>query len=212
MDIPAPTQGKSTLLGFVLLIVLLIVAFLVAASLNLARTTTQTAQCPFEARQEAFRLAHEAEQQRTARPFRGNYGVGSVTICFKDGSNYYYTTEVYQGHDSATVSGYPKQKAHSEQLAYDEVYGTLAEASFDRSQFVGVYVVIFSQIIVCPGCQGEMGLWQRELRQEVHTNRVFLTIWQLRVGKGFRPKQFPGGTGTPVTINDIQQVFVTFDP
>ena len=55
--------------------------------------------------------------------------------------------------------------------------------------------------------------WQRELRQEVHTNLVFLSIWQLRFGQGgFDPKQFPGGTGTPVTINSIQQVFIRFTP
>lgn len=156
-------------------------------------------------------MAQKSEQTRMATPFGGNYGDGSYTICFQDGSSYYYSTKVYQGHDSAPVSGYPLQKAHSEQLAYDELYEAVSTALFDRNQLVGIYVIIFSQIIVCPPCQNEMRLWQRELRQAAHTNQLFLSIWQLRPGRGgFNPKKFPAGIGTPVAMANIQQVFIRF--
>jgi hypothetical protein len=196
-----------------LLLVLLIGSLLAVSSLNITSTQTKAGQCPFVPRQEAFLLAQEAEQTRVATPFAGNYGDGSYTICFRDGSSYHYFTEVYQGYNSATASGYPAQKAHSEQRVDDELYAALSTASFDNSQLVGIYVVIFSQVIVCPPCQQEMRLWQRELRQAAHTTLLFLSIWQMHPGKaGFDPKKFPAGTGTPVTIDDLQQVFIRFAP
>jgi len=89
----APAQQSWGLL--LVLLILLGLAILALPSLNTrVSTTTQSGsqgQClpngqDFDYRQEAFRLAQVAEQYRTVNKFGGNYGLGSYTICYKDGT------------------------------------------------------------------------------------------------------------------------------
>jgi hypothetical protein len=73
-----------------------------------------------------------------------------------------------------------------------------------------IYTVIFSQIAVCFSCQRDMVPWQRTLRQKARSDSVFLSIWDLPQGKGFNPKKYPAGTGTPVSADASRQVPIQF--
>jgi hypothetical protein len=55
-----------------------------------------------------------------------------------------------------------------------------------------------------------MKLWQRQLRRDAKTEQVYLSIWDIIYGKGFKPKSFPKGTGTPVTIDMLEEVRIAF--
>ena len=78
---------------FLLLLLALVIVFFVLSSLNVGtNTATQTnseGQClsngkGFNTPQEAFTLAQAAEQYRSANPYKGNYGLGSYTICYAE--------------------------------------------------------------------------------------------------------------------------------
>lgn len=51
--------------------------------------------------------------------------------------------------------------------------------------------------------------WQSGLQAAAGTPNLFLTIWDLD-DRGFSPKKFPAGTGTPVAIGDLRQVPIAF--
>ncbi|MGB8348258.1 MAG: hypothetical protein WCD86_25475 [Ktedonobacteraceae bacterium] len=153
-------------------------------------------------------MAQAAEQYRAARPFGGNYGLGSYTICYKDGTASRKQSIVYPGFSQKAP---PYNSTHSEQLVYNWLQDELAALSINQSQVIAIYAVIFSQVIVCPPCQGNMTMWQRTLRGKAKTERVYLSIWQLIPGNGgFNPTLYKAGTGTPVTINMIQEVEIKF--
>ncbi len=72
--------------------------------------------------------------------------------------------------------------------------------------------MIFSQVAVCPDCEKDMQSWQRTLRQKARTNMLFLSIWNIPRGKGFDPKRYLAGRGPSVAIDDLEEVFIEFNP
>jgi hypothetical protein len=72
--------------------------------------------------------------------------------------------------------------------------------------------MIFSQVAVCLDCEKDMQSWQWTLRQKAGTNMLFLSIWDILKGKGFDPKSYPAGRGTSVTIDDLEEVSIEFNP
>ena len=217
-----PAQRPSHCLAIVVLLIILVFAILYAIAQFGASVGTQTSnqsQClnngqGFNNEQEAFALAQTAEQYRAAKPLPVNYGLGSYTICYKDGSFTRRQSIVFPGRkNNGQFPGKPENVTHSEQSALGWLRSQLRTLSIDRSQVAAIYTVIFSQVIVCGPCQKDMTQWQRILRQEAKTERVYLSVWQLTYGKGgFDPATYPAGTGTPVTIDMIQEVKIAFVP
>ncbi len=207
------TVKKPPLALLLLLLLLLALVLLVLPSLRIqTNTATQTAsegQCQgagqnFDARQEAFTLAQAAEQYRTANPFGGNYGPGSYTICYKDGTQLRVQSPVFRG------SGKITNDNHSEQSTYGWLQLQLPRLSIDPGPITAIYTVIFSQVTVCGPCERDMRLWQRTLRQKARTQQLFLSVWDIIYGKGFNPGIYPAGNGVPVTIDVLRQVLIPF--
>lgn len=213
----AQAQTQRSLIPLIIgLCIIGIIGFYFLSSLNThTSTTTQNnseGQClssgkSFNEQQEAFTLAQAAEQYRSANKFAGNYGLASYTICYKDGSQSRVQSSVFKGFDSPTK---PKNSTHSEQAAYGWLRYTLSRLAIDQTKVATIYTVIFSQVVVCNLCQQDMKSWQRTLRQQANTNRLFLSIWDIMPGRGFNPATYPAGTGTPVTVDDLRKVSINF--
>lgn len=210
----------------ILVIVLLAFGLLFTLPLPNTRTSSTTqsatpASCPaagqvfdvqqaFDAQQEAFVLAQSAEQYRAANPFGGNYGLGSYTICLNDGTLRRVQSMPFKGYRDYTLPVSQQHTTHSEQKTYGWLQVQLSRMSIDKSKIAAIYVVIFSQVIVCPPCQQDMVYWQRTLRQKARTNNLYLSVWEIEGGKGFVPTVYPAGTGTPIAITDLRQVPIRF--
>lgn len=219
-----PAQRPSHCLAIVVLLVILVFAVLYGLAQFGASVGTQTRNQnqrlnngqSFNYKPEAFVLAQTAERYRANRkpPWYGNFGLGSYTICYKDGTANRVQSSVFPGSDNdGQFPDLPENATHSEQSALVWLRRQLGTLSIDRSQIVAIYTVIFSQVKVCGPCRTDMTQWQRILREEAKTQQLYLSIWQLIPGKGgFNPKQFPKGTGTPVAINMIQEVKIAFVP
>lgn len=215
----AQKQSSKWWLIFLLILLLIVGVFVLLPSYNAGvNTSTQSTtqnQCPqagqnFDAQQEAFTLAQTAEQYRRLNPFGGNYGPGSYIICFTDGTQQRVQSIPFKGFRDYTLP-YPQQHTtHSEQKTYGWLQVQLSRLSIDLVQITAIYVVIFTQVIVCPDCKNDMVYWQRTLRQKAKTNKLYLSIWQIVPGKGFAPTVYPGGTGIPITIDDIEEVKIEF--
>lgn len=215
------TQGQKSLSGLLLLLLLLLgIGILALLSTNVqVNTSTQSAsegQClssgqDFDAQQEAFTLAQAAEQYRVAHPFGGNYGLGSYTICFKDGTQQRFQSPVFKGFNNPNTNQ-ARNATHSEQSAYGWLQLQLSRFSIDRSTVSAIYTVIFSQVQVCPDCVQDMRFWQSTLRQKAKMPQVFLSIWDIVGGKGFNPATYPAGTGITVTVNMLRKVPIQFIP
>ena len=105
-----PQQSSVPLI--LLLLLLLVVGILILPSLNMKiNTGTQSAangNCPlsagqsFDDQQEAFTLAQAAERYRSANPFGGNYGLGSYTVCYNDGTQQRFQSNVFKGYKNTT--------------------------------------------------------------------------------------------------------------
>ena len=214
MDVPVPSGGKSVLPLVLLLLVLAVLAFLALGSLNLAvsgTTTSRSSPCPgFDERQEAFRLAQFTEEYRKSHPTPANYGLGSWTVCYTDGPPVRNQTPEFKGSNNKNPALGPVQINHSEQQTYRYLQFKFPGFSLDESNVVAVEVVIFSQVIVCPPCQNDMVSWQAVLREKARTQNLFLSIWDIAPGKGFAPTVYPGGTGIPVTIDDLRKIDIAF--
>jgi hypothetical protein len=146
------TQKSSagSLLLLLLLLGLLGLLLFALPFINSQETTsTQTSsegQClenghGFNTPQEALTLAQTAEQYRTAHPFKGNYGLGSYTICYKNGDQQRFQSDVYRGFDREDTEN---QLDHSEQFTYKWLQDNLSQLSVDRNTIQAIYVVIFS--------------------------------------------------------------------
>ena len=216
------TQTQRSVIPIIIgLCIIGIIGFYFLSSLNIhIGTTTQNnseGQClssgkNFNEQQEAFTLAQAAEQYRSAKPIKANYGLGSYTVCYKDGSQQRIQSEVFKGHKNINNPGERENSMHSEQAAYGWLQNTLSRQPFTISKIATIYVVIFSQVIVCNLCKQDMKIWQRTLRQKAKINNLFLSIWDIIPGKGFNPANYPAGTGTPVAIADIRKVVIQFVP
>jgi hypothetical protein len=214
-------QVQKSSLGLLLLLLLLLgIGMLVLLSTNTQmKTSTQTAsegQClasgqDFNAQQEAFTLAQAAGQYRAAHPFGGNYGLGSYTICYKDGLQQRLQSPVFKGYNNPNSSA-ARNATHSEQSAYGWLQIQLSRLSIDQSAVAAIYAVIFSQVLVCPACEQEMRFWQSSLRQRAKMQQVFLSIWDILGGKGFDPATYPAGNGVPVTADILRKVPIQFVP
>lgn len=215
-----PAQRPSHYLAIIVLLIILVFAVLYALAQFGASVGTQTSkqgQClnngqSFNAQQEAFTLAQEVEQYRTANPYRGNYGLGSYTFCYKDGTQNRSQSPIYPGYNNTKDATKPINATHSEQKTYKWLEGELNALPANQSPATAIYVVIFSQVIVCGPCRQDMKLWQRGLRSAAKTSRVFLSIWDIVYGKGFNPATYQAGMGTPVTIDAIRRVPIVFAP
>lgn len=217
----AQSQTKTPwLLIFLLLLLAFFVLIFALPSLNTqVNTSTQTAsegQClqngqGFDERQEAFTLAQAAEQYRATHPFRGNYGSGSYTICYSDGTQHRVPSTVIPGYNNKTGQGHLND-THSEQGVFQWLSDELEALAIDQSQVAGIYAVILSQVIVCDACQQDMITWQRMLREKAKTNRLYLSIWDItpRSKSSIIPATYPAGTGTPVAIEDLRKVPIRF--
>src|SRR5437870_13506027 len=102
-----PQQSSVPLI--LLLLLLLVVGILVLSTLNTSvNVGVQNGannSCPsvgqsFDTRQEAFTLAQTAEQYRSTNPFGGNYGLGSYTICYNDGTQQRNQSIPFKGYDN----------------------------------------------------------------------------------------------------------------
>ena len=217
----AQSQTKTPWL-LIFLIILLALGVLIFAlpSLNTkVSTTTQTAsngQClpngqGFDEQQEAFTLAQAAELYRAAHSFGGNYGYGSYTLCYSDGTQQRVQSSAEKGFNNKNGQGRPND-THSEQAVYDWMESELEGLSIDRNQVAAIYAVIFSQVIVCYSCQKDMVTWQRTLREKAKTNNLYLSIWDIRPGtkSSIIPATYPAGTGIPVAIEDLRKVPIHF--
>lgn len=165
----------------------------------------------FDTQQEALTLVQAAEQYRTAHPFGGNYGLGSYTICFKDGTQQRFQSPVFKGFNNPNSSE-ARNATHSEQSAYGWLQLQLSRLAIDQSTISATYAVIFSQVQVCPDCEQDMRFWQSTLRQKAKTQQVFLSIWDIVGGKGFNPATYPAGTGIAVTVDVLRKVPIQFVP
>lgn len=213
MDLPVPTGQKSVIPLILLLLLLAVIAFFALGSLNLAGSTTRSrsSQCPgFDEQEEAFQLAQFTEQYRKSHPTPANYGPGSWTVCYTDGSPVRNQTPEFKGGNNKNPAVGPTQITHSEQQTYRYLQLKLPGLSLDQSRVVAVEVVIFSQVIVCPPCQEDMVSWQAVLREKARTQNLFLSVWDIAPGKGFVPTVYPGGTGTPVSIEDLRKIDLAF--
>jgi hypothetical protein len=190
---------------------LVAVGFIALSSLDLTGSITQNGVCPsFDARQEAFVLAQTIEQYRSAHPVRANYGNGSYSICYTSGKLAYFTFPVpFKGFYS-NINSDQNFKTHSEQATYVWLGRKLTALSLEASQVQWINVVIFSQVIVCLPCRIDMQSWQQGLRTEVHTENLFLFVWDLGAN-GFDPATYPAGTGKPVTPEDVRNIEIQFD-
>src|SRR5438105_7804758 len=149
-----PQQSSVPLI--LLLLLLLVVGILILPSLNTKiNTGIQSAangNCPssagqnFDDQQEAFTLAQVAEQYRSANPFGGNYGLGSYTICYKDGTQQRFQSNVFKGYKNTTDKTKPENYSHSEQATYGWLQYQLSHLSIDTSKVTAIYTTIFSQI------------------------------------------------------------------
>jgi hypothetical protein len=216
--VPSGARLPLILLLFVLLIGLIIFALpSLNAQVNTATQSTTEGQCQnggqsFNAQQEAYTLAQSAEQYRTTHSFGGNYGLGSYTICYKDGSQERFQSDPLPGNNNKTDKTKPKNYTHSEQAAYGWLQNTLAKLSIDQSRVPVIYTVIFSQVTVCVSCQQDMKLWQRTLREVAKSPSLALSIWDIAYGNGFNPATYPAGNGVPVTIDMLEAVRIEFVP
>lgn len=213
------SQSKpSWLLIFLLILLALGVLIFALPSFNTrVTTTTQTAsqgQClpngqGFDEQQEAFTLAQVAEQHRIAHSFGGNYGFGSYTLCYQDGTQQRFQSPAARGYGDEDSND-----THSEQGVYKWLEMQLSGLSIDQSKVTAIYVIIFSQVRVCIPCRRDMMPWQRGLRQAAKTNNLFLSIWDIRFGSksAFIPATYPAGSGTPVAIEDVRKVPINFIP
>ena len=220
----AQSQSKpSWLLIFLLILLALGILIFALPSFNSqVTTTTQTAsqgQClpsgqGFDEQQEAFTLAQAAEQYRSTHPYKGNYGLGSYTICYTNGSQQRVQSPPAPGYTSTPTATIRANDTHSEQGIYKWLNRNLTGLSIDQSQVTAIYAVIFSQVRVCPPCQGDMVTWQRGLREAAKTVNVYLSIWDIRLNSksGFNPAKYLAGTGIPVAIADLEKVMITFAP
>lgn len=218
------SQSKpSWLLIFLLILLALGILIFALPSLNTrVSTTTQTAsqgQClsngqGFDEHQEAFTLAQVAEQYRSTHPYKGNYALGSYTICYTDGTQQRVQSPLAPGYTSTPTATIRANDTHSEQGIYKWLERNLTSLSIDQSQVAAIYTVIFSQVRVCLPCQGNMVTWQRNLRVAARTNSVFLSIWDIRFKSksGFDPAKYLAGTGIPVAIADLEKVMIAFAP
>jgi hypothetical protein len=159
--------------------------------------------------QEAFRLAQETQAYRQAHPYGGNYGRGSITVQYADGTSRRYPSPISQGYDAPNP---PIYRTHSEQKIDRWLRAELTRLRqqhvFDKA--TAIRIVIFSQVIVCPQCRTAMIRWQRQYRALAATTALFVTVWQLTPGKaGFNPKVTPQGKPVP-DPTDVQQVKIPF--
>lgn len=166
----------------------------------------------FNTEQEAFTLAQAAEQQRRMQPFGGNYGLGSYTLCYKDGSQRRVQSPVFRGYRNTTDKTKPPNYTHSEQATYGWLQSEFSHLSIDRGRVRAIYTVIFSQVVICLPCRRDMKSWQRTLRQIVKTNNLFLSVWDIAPEKSFAPSTYPAGIGTPIAADDLEEVRIQFDP
>jgi len=215
-----PQRSSAPLLIFLLLI-LLGLFVLLWPSLNVRINTgiqdRTEGQClsagqNFDRRQEAFTLAQTAEEQRRIKPFGGNYGLGSYTICYTDGSQKRVQSDLFKGYYTYGNLNQPPHATHSEQATYGWLQNQLSHLSIAQNKVTAIYAVIFSQVAVCPPCQKDMVSWQRTLRQTAGINELHLSIWDIRPGRGFDPATYPADTGTPITVDDLRQVPIRFAP
>lgn len=213
------TKVRKSWLPVFLLVLLAFLAIILALSslrtnTNTATETVSDGQClnngqGFNTPQEAFTLAQAAEQYRITQPFGGNYGLGSYTICYQDGTQQRFQSDVYPGFYAQKP---PRHITHSEQATYQWLQDELSNLSIDSGSGTAIYAVIFSQVIVCIPCRQDMVSWQKTLREKARINKVYLFIWDIAPGKGFAPTAYPGGTGTPVSLYDLERVPVQFLP
>ncbi len=216
--IHAKPQRRWILL--LVLLMLLGLAILTLPSLSTrVNTTTQSrsqGQClsngqGFDDQQEAFRLAQVAEQYRAVNKFGGNYGLGSYTLCYKDGTQEGFQSTVFKGYWNTDQPDLPRNAFHSEQSAHGWLKNQFRQLRLNQS-VVAIYAVIFSQVEVCPLCKNNMISWQRDLREVAPVKQVFLAIWDIPKARGFIPAKYPYGTGTPVAIDDLEKVAIPFAP
>lgn len=207
--------GRQLLLLFLGMLLLLAASAAYVQSQGVSVTTTSQespGQCDFTQNRfntqiEAFTLAQQLEAYRSANPTFRNYGIGSYTICYKDGTQQRFPSPIAPGY---TQTALPRNATHSEQAVYQWLLKQFTSLTLDLSTVSGVYVVIFSQVVVCDLCQPDMVSWQRNLRQTGKTNKVFLSIWDIARGKGFIPTVQPSGSGIPLTLGDIERVPIIF--
>lgn len=213
-------QSPTWILVILLLLVIVVAFFAVIAVLptinvvpNIQSKTQEQGQCQFDTQrfltqQEAFTLAGAAQTQRSAFPFRGNYAIGSYTICYKNSTQQRFQSPVAKGYDNLTDTSSPMNATHGEQAVYQWLQTQLFHLSIDQTTVQGIYAVIFSQVVVCVACQRDMVSWQQTLRQKAGTNRLLLSIWDLN--PGFDPATYPAGPTHPVTLNDLKRVSIVF--
>ena len=218
-------QKKKSSLGLIIFLLILLVVgiFFLVPSYNIrTNTATQTTtenQCPqtgqsFDAQQEAFTLAQSAEQYRQIKPYNGNYGLGSYIICLTNGAMRRIQSMPFQGYYDRSLPYYQQHLTHSEQATYKWLQDQLSRLSLSRNlnKVAAIYVVIFSQVLVCTSCQRDMIDWQRTLRQKAKVENLYLSVWDIMLGKGFVPTVYPAGTGIPVSIDDLEEVNIPFAP
>jgi hypothetical protein len=215
MTISVPQPESKSLWPWIigLLLVGVVGSFLYVGSLNSAvsttTTTTATGSCPgVNLQQQAFLLAQQAELTRKTSSYAGNYANAWFQVCFTNGKSLSDTVRPIRGfYDEEHPAD--SFKTHSEQGVYIFLQPKLAALKLDANQVIAIDVVIFSQVRVCDPCQQSMVSWQSGLRQVAGIPNLFLSIWDLGF-KGFSPKRFPAGTGTPVTIDALHMVDIPF--
>ena len=218
LDAPeAPTHSQlraGLVLALAVLILLALLAAFLSSGVNTTNQTEPAGQCDFttkafNARQEAFTLAQKLEAYRSANPTIRNYGIGSYTICYKNGTQRRFPSPVAPGYSQSTL---PTNATHSEQAVYQWLLKQFASLSLDLSTVSGIYTVIFSQVVVCDQCRTDMVPWLRNLRLAAKTNKITLSIWDIARGKGFIPTIQPAGNGTPIGPGDLEKVSIPFAP
>ncbi len=209
-------QGRSFLWLTLFLVAALLLLLLALPLFNVnVGTTSQTepaGQCDFttktfNARQEAFLLGQRLASYRETHPTFANYGMGSYTICYKNGTQQRFPSPIAPGYSQKPT---PTNATHSEQAVYQWLLRQFRDLALDFSTVSGIYAVIFSQVTVCDLCEADMVSWLSNLRQAAKTNKVALSVWDLARGAGFAPTVQPGGNGAPATPDDVERVPIPF--
>jgi hypothetical protein len=212
------TRGIQHLTWIVILLLILGLLLLVFAQSGIGtQTTTQSEpnHClkggqNFDYPAEIQALAQDAQTYRATHPFGGNYGEGSITLCYSDGSFTVIPSSPppFEGYNSPSP---PENSTHSEWKVFRWAQQQLEQLPTTAGKTViKIFVAIFSQVRVCGLCRNDMQTWLKDLRVAAENQNVILSIWQIRPGSAsaFDPAKNP--RGVPTNPTDLQSVQINF--
>ncbi len=182
----------------------------------LSSTSGGTGSDGFDAHAEALQLALQVQDFRKIhRTIGRNLGMGEIVLEARDGTLTRYPSPIYEGEKAPAA--YDPNANHSERRTHDqfllpELGRMQNNGTLDKVQYI--YILIFSQIYVCPPCKADMRGWWKAYKSAVSSQDAgkiqVPAIWELT--GSYNPDR-PGWPQWTVVANedDVQQVNITFD-